>query len=130
MRWIEQCLEVSDEEPLRSGGIQWQSFATLLLDDPPAAVLAKLKHWGVADHRAIFARGLGLNSVFADAPPRASLSEEFILNHQRYAEQMFACRLNASTFARLRSNEFSFDLLASGEYTSMLERQWASDNPA
>ena len=129
-RWIDQCLGVVNREPLLlSGGIAWQSFATLLVEDPPAAVLAKLKNWGVADHRAIFSRGLGMNSVFGDAPSRDMLSDEFIQNHHRYADQMFACRMSASSFARLQSSQFSFDLYASGEYTAMLEREWAAEKP-
>jgi hypothetical protein len=130
-RWIEQCLDLVDREPgLRSSGFNWQSFASLLVEDPPAAVVAKLKSWGVADHRAIFSRGLGLTCVFGDAPPlRDTLSDHFVRNHHQYADQMFMCRLNESTFARLRPDEFLFDLFASGEYTNMLEREWASQEP-
>lgn len=128
VRWIEQCLDIVDREPLlREGGVDWRSFATLLAENPPAAVIAKLKSWGVADHRAIFTRGLGLNSVFAAAPPRDMLSDEFIRNHHRYADQMFACRMNPPPVARLQSSQFSFELFASGEYTAMLEREWASE---
>jgi hypothetical protein len=130
VRWIDQCMGTLDRDPaLQSSGIGWQSFAALLVEDPPLSVLAKLKHWGVVDHRAIFSRGLGLNSVFADAPPRETLSDEFVRNYHQYADQMFACRISASNFKRLRRDEFDFDLFASGEYTSMLERQWQTDDP-
>ena len=71
MRWIEQCTEfVQRESALRASGIEWQSFAELLVEDSPLPVREKLKNWGVADYRAIFARGMGLNAVFAEVPDR------------------------------------------------------------
>jgi hypothetical protein len=127
-RWIEQCLDLVEREPeLRSAGFEWQSFACLLIDDTPSSVLAKLRSWGVSDHRSIFARGLGLHSVFADAPARETLAEEFLRNQHRYADELFACRKSATAYARASPSVFSFDLFASGEYASMLERQWQHD---
>jgi hypothetical protein len=129
-RWIDQCLDlINREQALRSAGIDWRSFAFLLIEDTPDAVQAKLKSWGVTDHKAIFSRGLGLNAVFADAPPRETLSEEFIRDYYRYADQMYGCRMN-DRFARLRAEQFPFDLYASGEYASMLSREWESDDSA
>jgi hypothetical protein len=128
-RWIEQCMGIVDREPtLRSSGLEWQSFACLLIDDPPSAVIGKLRSWGVADHKSIFARGLGLNSVFGDAPAREHLADEFIRNYHEYADHMFECRRSASGYARLSSSRFTFDLFASGEYAAMLERQWQSES--
>jgi hypothetical protein len=130
-RWIDQCLDLVQREPeLRTAGFEWQSFASLLIDDPPSAVLAKLRSWGVADHRSIFSRALALHSVFADAPGRELIAEEFLRNYHRYADQLFACRKSASPYATLSSSHFTFDLFASGEYTSMLERQWQSGEPS
>jgi hypothetical protein len=129
-RWIEQCLGLVGREPKLNGtGIDWRSFATLLVDDPPAAMVEKLKNWGVADHSAIFSRGLGLNSIFGDAPPREILSDDFVRNYQHYADQLFAWRMNDRAFTRLRSREFPFDLFASGEYTAKLEREWTTKEP-
>jgi hypothetical protein len=126
-RWIEQCIDMVTREPvLRSAGIEWQSLACLLIDDPPPAVLLKLRNWGVADHRPIFSRGLGLHSIFGDAPTREMLANEFLRNHHRYADQMFACRKSASGYARLDPAKFNFELFASGEYASMLGKQWQS----
>jgi hypothetical protein len=129
-RWIDQCLDVVGREPgLQDAGLEWQSFATLLVEDPPEAVVARLSKWGVADHRAIFSRGLGLNSVFGNAPSRDLVSDHFIRNYHGYADQMFASRMNQSNFTRVGAGEFRFDLFASGEYTNMLERQWATQDP-
>jgi hypothetical protein len=124
-RWIEQCLELVEREPeLRSAGFEWQSFACLLVEDTPSSVVAKLRSWGVTDHRPIFSRGLGLHGVFGDAPTREALAEEFLRDHHRYADELFACRKASSAYARANPALFPFDLFASGEYASLLERQW------
>jgi hypothetical protein len=127
-RWIEQALDLVQREPeLRTIGIEWQSIACLLIDDPPSGVFAKLRSWGVSDHRSIFARGLALHTIFGDVPSRETVSEEFLRNYHRYADQLFACRKSACPYTTLSSTQFTFDLFASGEYTSMLEKQWQSD---
>lgn len=128
VRWIEQCQEfaVRDEE-LLSRGIQFQSFAALLVDDPPMPVREKLRRWGVADYRHIFSRALGLNAIFADVPPRPSLADEFVRHYYRYADQMYACRQRLHSFAQIDAQTFDFDLYASGEYSRMLEREWEAD---
>jgi hypothetical protein len=127
-RWIEQCLDLVEREPdLRAAGFEWQTFASLLIDNAPSSVIAKLRRWGVTDHRSIFSRGLGLHGVFAEIPARESLTDEFLRNHHHYADQMFACRQSANAYVRASSNAFLFDLFASGEYTSMLEQQWKHD---
>lgn len=124
-RWISQCLELVDrDDTLRRAGVRYQSFATLLVEDPPEPVREKLRGWGVADYKAIFSRALGLNSVFHEVPSRLSLSDEFIRNYYRYADHMFACHQQLSPFTEIRSRNFPFDLFASGEYTRMLEREW------
>lgn len=127
-RWIEQCMEMVDRDSsLKSAGIKQQSFATLLVEDPPDNVRDKLKVWGVADYKAIFSRALGLNSVFNEVPERDVLSTEFVRNYYRYADHMFACTQQMSAFAEIRSKNFQFDLFASGEYTRLLEREWKMD---
>jgi len=68
-RWIEQCLEHIDRNPdVRDSGIRYQSFAAYLVDHTPEPVQAKLRKWGVADYRAIFARALGLCALLGSAP--------------------------------------------------------------
>jgi hypothetical protein len=124
-RWVEQCLEVVERDSqLKTSGVRAQSFATMLVEDPPDNVRDKLKTWGVADYKAIFSRAIGLNSVFADVPERDLLSLEFVRNYYRYADHMFACTQQMVPFTEIRSKNFQFDLFASGEYTRMLEREW------
>ena len=124
-RWIEQCTEFVQREPaLRASGIEWQSFAELLVEDSPLPVREKLKNWGVADYRAIFARGMGLNAVFAEAPDRTALAEDFIRNYHQFADRMFACKQAQTPFPHIRAADFDFELFASGEYSRMLEREW------
>ena len=125
VRWISQCLESSAREPeLKGKDIQFQSFAALLIEDPPPTVIEKLTKWGVADYRAIFSRAIGLNCMFSDVPAKALLAEEFLRNYYRYADHLFSCSQSARSFLLIRSIQFDFDLFASGEYTRMLERQW------
>lgn len=128
-RWIDQCYGMIEREPdLRTAGIEMQSFAAMLVDDPPDAVRDKLKDWGVADYRAIFARAIGLNAVFAETPDRLTLADEFVRNYHFYADKMYACWLGARAFHRIRSQDFWFELYASGEYSRILERQWQEES--
>ena len=125
VRWIEQCLDFAEHS--REGlpaGIRYQSFAALLVDDAPPNVQEKLRKWGVADYRAIFARALGLNCLFANVPTRDIVADEFVRNYFRYADQMFSCRQNETAFTSIRSKEFGFELYSSGEYSRKLERSW------
>lgn len=126
VRWIQQCMEFVERQPeLRECGIREQSFAAHLIHQPPASVEAKLKRWGVADYRAIFGRALGLNAIFADIPARETLSDDFIRNYYRFADQMFQCRQGAATFTDIKDCGFEYEIYASGEYSRMLEREWA-----
>jgi hypothetical protein len=126
LRWIEQCLEhISRQPDLSTQSIRYQSFAAYLTQNAPASVQSKLRKWGVADYKAIFTRALGLNVIWADAPTRDSLSDEFIRNYYRYADAMFACRQGQAQFADVGQFGFEFEIYASGEYSRMLEREWA-----
>jgi hypothetical protein len=125
-RWIDQCVDFVERQPeLRGSGIRAQSFAAHLIQQPPPGVESKLKKWGVADYRSIFTRALGLNALLAEVPPRDILADEFVRNYYRYADQMFLCRQSQTPFAELSNLEFEFDIYASGEYSRMLEREWA-----
>jgi hypothetical protein len=125
VRWIEQCLEFAERhQHLMPPAIKYQSFAALLVEDAPVEVQEKLRKWGVADYKAIFSRALGLNCLFADVPPRDVVSDEFVRNYFRYADQVFACRQNQSPFTSINSKLFRFELYSSGEYSRMLERAW------
>jgi len=126
LRWIEQCLEQITRQPdLSTQSIRYQSFASYLTQNAPPSVQSKLRKWGVADYKAIFTRALGLNVIWADAPTRDSLSDEFIRNYYRYADAMFACRQGQAQFAEIGQFGFDFEIYASGEYSRMLEREWA-----
>jgi hypothetical protein len=126
LRWIEQCLEQVDRQPdLRDAGVRFQSFAAYLIHNTPAAVQSKLRRWGVADYKAIFTRALGLNAILTDVPERYMLADEFVRNYYRYADQMFVCRQGQTQFADLSDFGFDFEIYASGEYSRLLEREWA-----
>ena len=106
-RWIEQCLEQTQRnEELSLRGFQYQSFADFLVNRPPRPVKEKLKRWGVADYKAIFSRAIGLYSVFADVPQRGLLSDEFVKQYYRYADQMFICRQHSVSFP-----EINYDMI-------------------
>ena len=124
-RWIEQCVEfVERQHDEIDAGVTRQSFATLLVQDAPASVQEKLRKWGVGDYRAIFTRALGLQCLFANAPERQVLSDDFVRNYYRYADQMFAMKQGEAEFTLIASRDFKFELYSSGEYSRMLERSW------
>lgn len=124
VRWIEQCLEFVERDPAFQGrNIRFQSFAQYLIRYTPSTIQAKLRKWGVADYKAIFTRAIGLNAIFADAPARTILSDEFIRNYYRFADQFFATSQQGN-FAEIDPQDFGFELYASGEYSRMLERSW------
>jgi hypothetical protein len=125
LRWAEQCVEwASGQTELQQMNLRPQSFSELLTAWPPAAVVDKLTHWGVADHSAIFSRGIGLNAIFAAAPGFELLSEDFLAYYHRFAGAAYGCYLELESHDSIRAAQFHFDLYASGEYTRMLESQW------
>jgi hypothetical protein len=125
VRWIEQCIEFAASQPeLADRGIAFQSFACLLVYDPPEPVMEKMRRWGVTDYKGIFSRAIGLHSVFLRPPAREILSDDFLRNYYRYADHLFAARLSLSKYTELDPAEFDFPLYASGEYARMLEREW------
>lgn len=124
-RWIEQCLEfVERHQDGLPSGITSQSIAALLIQDAPPAVQSKLRKWGVADFKSIFTRALGLQCLFADAPSREVLSDEFVRNYYRYADHVFQVKQDERPFTSVTSRDFHFELYSSGEYSRMLERSW------
>lgn len=125
MRWLEQCADIAGRQPdAFPGGTELRSFAALLVQNPPDAVREKLARWGVADYRAIFARGIALNVMFADAPARTTLSDEFVRNYHHYSDQMYAAFQRQVPAAALPAGAYPFDLFASSEYSRMLEQAW------
>jgi hypothetical protein len=126
VRWIEQCLEFAARQPeLCRRGYRFQSFAAYLVYEAPAGVQEKLRRWGVADYKGIFSRALGVQSIFAEPPQRESLTNEFLRYYYKFADQLFAARLNLVRYPEIDPAEFDFALYASGEYARMLEREWS-----
>lgn len=124
-RWIEQCIEaLQRSEGSVPDGITQQSFAALLIENTPPNISEKLKRWGVIDFKSIFSRSLGLNAMFAEAPPVDVLSEEFVRNYFRFADHLYLAYLGHGNHARLNPERFQFELYSSGEYSRMLERSW------
>jgi hypothetical protein len=125
-RWIDQCLEWSRRQPEFEGlGLERQTFARLLTSRPPSGVRTKLEHWGVADHRSIFSRAIGLQVLFGQPPAFDGLTEEFLRNYHRYTDALFGCYLESEVHAVITPANFQFELYASGEYSRMLESQWS-----
>jgi hypothetical protein len=126
LRWVDQCVEWAERMPeLAEMEICRQSFASLLVRSAPEPVKEKLLRWGVADYVSIFSRAIGINSVFAAPPAADSLTEEFLRNYHRYADFLFRCYMDSQTHQPLLAVNFRFDLYASGEYSRMLETEWA-----
>jgi hypothetical protein len=127
-RWIEQCLELVERTPEFHGSqIRHQSFAAYLIEHTPEPVQAKLRKWGVADYKAIFTRALGLSAVFGEVPARSTLSNDFIKNYYRYADQLFQLRQGEASFDDIGDVGLEFEIYASGEYSRMLEKEWAEN---
>lgn len=125
LRWIEQCLDyLQRTEGALPGGVEPQSFASLLIQHTPPAVAEKLRKWGVSDYQSIFSRGLGLNAMFQQVPPREALSDDFVRGYFRFADQLFAAYQGQTVYATLGCEQFRFDLFSSGEFSRMLEREW------
>src|SRR5579883_952790 len=125
MRWMGQCAESVGRIPeLEGAQIRPQSFADLLISNPPAEVKEKLTRWGVGDYASIFSRALGLNTVFVRPPDLDLLAEEFLRSYHRYADFLFRCFMESEPYRTITAANFRFPLYASGEYSRMLESEW------
>jgi|SRR5271157_400015 len=127
LRWIDQCMESGARAPEWSAEIRPQSFAALLTGDPPETVKQKLVRWGVVDYGSIFTRAIGLNVMFIQPPAFDTLAEEFLRNYHRYADGLYRCYMDSQPHRTLASADCRFSLYASGEYSRLLESQWAAD---
>ena len=125
MRWLEQCVDVASRQPEAfPEKAQLRSFAAFLVQTPPDAVREKLARWGVADYRAIFARGIALNVMFAEVPGRDTMADEFVRNYHHYSDQIYSAWQRQEPFPVLPATAYSFELFASSEYSRMLEQAW------
>jgi hypothetical protein len=124
-RWAHQCVESGE----RSGAatdirVYEQSFAALVVENPPSVINEKLLKWGVSDRRAVFSRALGINSLFSSPPPAETLSPLFLQNYHRYADHAYICFQHLRPFQELDPKAYAFDLYASEEYSRILSDQW------
>ena len=126
IRWVDQCMEQIERNRESFPGIQRQSFFAMLVQNPPGLVQHKLRKWGVADYRAIFSRAIGLNSLFAKVPPRDTLSDDFIRNYFRFADQLYTMVQSQCAHAPIDPADVQFELYSSGEYSRILEKEWGS----
>jgi hypothetical protein len=125
LRWIGQCVDlVARTEELSSLNIREQSFAALLIYHPPAAVLEKLRQWGVANPQSVFSRAIGIATLFREVPPIENLAETFLVHYHSFADHLFVCTQHLGAFTEIGSVNFAFELYASGEYLRMLEKEW------
>ena len=124
MRWVNQCLELVERDPELTGcGYTFQSFVSYLISNTPAPVRGKLRKWGVADYRSIFARAIALNAIFAEVPDPLVLSLDFTRNYYRFADNIYRMVMQGG-YKEVEPAHLQFDLYASGEYSRMLEREW------
>jgi hypothetical protein len=124
-RWMEQCQEiVARQEILKALGIRPQSFANLLIENPPKCVTEKLNRWGVSDQKTIFSRAIGLKSAFEELPPMELLSQLFLRNYHRYADYLHACYQKLGPFTVIDPENFPFELYGSEEYSRLLSDQF------
>lgn len=124
-RWLGQCLDYAQRsESLKERRLEEQSFAEFLIVQTPPDVQAKLRNWGVSDYARIFGRAIAIQAQFLEPPPRKILATEYLRNYYRFADYAYACWKDGTKFALLSSEEFTFELYASGEYSRLLEQQW------
>ena len=123
-RWMRQCVEHISNSNAADERIVEQSFAALVVENPPEGVERKLLGWGVTDRRAVFSRAIGIHSLFQEPPPASTLSPTFLKHYHRYADHAYICYQHSQAFLPIESASFQFDLYASEEYARMLAAKW------
>lgn len=127
LRWVSQCMDFAERTPeLQGEELRPESFASLLVDDTPPEVRAKLRTWGVHEYSTIFSRALGLHEVFDALPPAELLALDFTQYYHQFADHFYACGQQLFEFKRISSQDYHFDIYASGEYSRMLEQEWGA----
>lgn len=123
-RWMQQCVEHVQGSEAADPAIVEQSFAALVVEDPPESVRLKLEGWGVTDRRAVFSRAIGIHSLFENPPPADSLSPIFLRHYHRYADHAYICYQHSQAFRQLEGANCLFELYASEEYARLLSDGW------
>ena len=62
-RWLQQCVEFIRSHDAEEKRIAEQSFAALVVEEPPECVNQKLENWGVTDRRSVFSRAIGIQQL-------------------------------------------------------------------
>jgi hypothetical protein len=123
VRWLAQCVDFIE----RSGAakrLSEQSFAALVVEQPPQAVRDKLERWGVTDRRAVFSRAIGIHTLFNSPPPIETLSPVLLKHYHRFADHAYICFQHLRPFHEVDSRQFDFEIFASEEYAKILSEQW------
>lgn len=123
-RWLQQCVEHVESSNAADVGIVEQSFAALVVENPPDSVRQKLENWGVTDRRAVFSRAIGIYSIFQEPPPASCLSPNFLKNYHRYADHAYICYQHSRAFLQVDALTWQFEIYASEEYTRLLSEGW------
>jgi len=123
-RWMQQCVEHVQGSDAPDVSIVEQSFAALIVEDPPEPVRRKLEGWGVTDRRSVSSRAVGIHSLFQDPPPVDCLSPIFLKNYHRYADHAYICYQHSQAFLPLEGSNCRFELYASEEYARLLSDGW------
>lgn len=123
-RWLHQCVEQVGRAAAPDTRINLQSFAALLVEDPPDVVKEKLSRWGVSDRRSVFSRAIGMHSLFEDPPPVEMISRTLLDNYHRFADYAYMCHQHLKAYLPVTSEGFIFEIYASEEYSRMLSEQW------
>jgi hypothetical protein len=128
-RWTEQCVDFVERTPeLRTKAIRAQSFAALLVENPPTSVSDKLQKWGVTDQRSVFSRALGIISALTAPPTAETFSPLFLHRYHRFLDYLYVCYQNLEPFTELNPRNFSVEIYASAEYSQLLEDQWTRES--
>lgn len=127
-RWIDQCVDYVRRTPdLKGGGLRAQSFASYLVEQPPATIARKMETWGVTDQRSVFSRAIGITSMLAAPPSVENLSPLFLHHYHRFVDYLYICYQNLEPFSEIQPGMFVVEIYASAEYTKMLSEQWEKE---
>lgn len=122
-RWLEQCLEFAAADP-ELAALSAGHFMDVLVDNPPERVACKMQAWGVAEFRMIFARALGLATIFLHPPASEQISDTFVRDFSRYAGVLYRTRRATLPPSTSETPALRFEVYASGEYAQLLEQSW------
>src|SRR5262249_44003302 len=123
-----QCVDFTSRTPeLARCGIKAQSFASFLVETPPASLTKKLQVWGVTDQKAVFSRAIAITGTLNEPPTEENLTPLFLMNYHRFLDYSFVCFQNLEPFTEIGNENFLLEMYASAEYSQMLEDQWMKD---